>query len=119
MPWYSDAMMRIFLRHKLAMVMLLLAAFVVIPVADKVLCAFEGEDTYSYVETQSDDSRDNGFDFNFSHSDCSHGHCHHTYAHVPPPSTASAAFLPLAHLRPDNDAVASHTSDGLIRPPKA
>jgi len=119
MSWYFDAMMRIFFRHRLAMVMLLLAAFVVIPVADEVLCAFEDGDTYSYVETHSDDSRDSGFDFDFSHADCSHGHCHHTYGHVPPNSTASPASLSLAHQWPDNDAFASHTSDGLMRPPKA
>lgn len=112
-------MMRIFFRHKLAMVMLLLAAFVVIPVADEVLCAFEGGDTYSYVETHSDDNRDNGFDFDFNHADCSHGHCHHTHAHIPPNYALKIISLHLAHQRPDNDAVASHTSDGLIRPPKA
>lgn len=109
--------MRILFRHRLAVMALLLATFVVIPIADAVLCASEGGDTYSYVETHSDDSRDEGSDFD--HGACSHGHCHHTHAHVPPHSAAHAASLPLALQRPDSDAIASHTPDGLRRPPKA
>ena len=94
---------------------LLLATFVVIPMADAFLCASEGGDTYSYVETHSYDSKDK--DSDFGHGACSH--CHHTYDHVPPRSAAEAASLPLAHQRPDSDAIASHTPDGLMRPPKA
>jgi len=98
---------------------LLLATLIVIPMADAVLCASEGGDTYSHVETHSDsdDSKDKGS--GFGHSACSHGHCHHTHAHVPPNSAAETASLPLAHQRPDSDAIASHTPDGLMRPPKA
>ncbi|RAJ98296.1 hypothetical protein B0I24_10547 [Aliidiomarina maris] len=96
---------------------LLLATFVVIPMADAVLCASEGGDTYSYVETHSDDSKDK--DSDFGHGACSHGHSHHTYDHVPPRSAVEVASLPLAHQWPDSDAIASHTPDGLMRPPKA
>lgn len=109
--------MRILFRHRLAVMALLLAAFVVIPMADAVLCASEGGDTYSYVETHSGDSKDK--DSDFGHGACSHGHSHHTYAHASPPSAVEVASLPLAHQRPDSDAIASHTPNGLRRPPKA
>lgn len=109
--------MRILFRHRLAVMALLLATFVVIPIADSFLCASEVGDAYSYVETHSDDTRDNGSDS--GHGACSHGHCHHTHALPPPNSALKTTSLHSARHWPDSDAIASHTPDGLKRPPKA
>ena len=109
--------MRILFRHRLAVMALLLAAFVVIPMADAVLCASEGGDTYSYVETHSGDSKDK--DSDFGHDACSHGHCHHTHAHVSTNSAPKTASLHMTHAWPESDALASHTPNGLRRPTKA
>ena len=102
-------------------VALFLATFIVIPMADAFLCASEGGDTHSYVQIHSDgdDSRGNGSGSDYDPDACSHGHCHHTHAHVSPNSALKTTSLHLAHQRPDSDAIASHTPDGLRRPPKA
>jgi hypothetical protein len=119
---YRIAMVRILLGHRLAVMALLLATFVVIPMADAVLCASESVDTHSYVDLHDDDgdSRSNkGSGADYEHDACSHCHCHHTHAHVSPNFAPKTASLQLAHAWPDSDAIASHTPDGLRRPPKA
>jgi hypothetical protein len=110
-------MMRILFRHRLAVMALLLAVFVVIPMADAVLCASEGGDAYSYVETHADDGKAHGADA--GHGGCSHGHFHHPYAPVPPHSAVEAIALAVTPQRPDSAVIASHTPEGLKRPPKA
>lgn len=100
---------------------LLLATFVVIPMADTFLCASEIVDAHSSAEllVDADDSGSKGSGSDNDHGACSHGHCHHAQAHVSPNTAPAAVSLQLAHKWPANDAIASHTPDGLIRPPKA
>jgi hypothetical protein len=111
--------MRTLLRQRFAVIALLLAAFAVIPVADAFLCASEGGDTYSHVESHSDDGSGSESAADSDHGACSHGHCHHAYAHVASHAAPETALPPPLLQRPNSVTVASHTPDGLKRPPKA
>lgn len=104
------------------MMALLLATFVVVPIADAALCAFEAADTHAYHEIDdthldgdTDDSQAQGS--GYGHGPCSHGYCHHTSLSPEPMTTASPCLV--HHWPPDIDAISSHMPDGLKRPPRA
>lgn len=98
---------------------LLLATFVVIPIAEMTLCAFESADAHSYLGAGDTGSGDDSSGYDDGPETCSHGHCHHTHAYVPAGSTTPVTSAYLAHRWADHDAGASRAPDGLKRPPKA
>lgn len=104
---------------------LLLATFVVIPVADLSLCATESADAHSVMagsydkNDKKESEQNNGSSSDNGHDACSHGHCHHIFAHISPSATPKVQFLNLMHPWPASDALASRIPDGLMRPPKA
>lgn len=100
---------------------LLLATFIVVPMAGVFLCASESGDRHSYVEIYSadDDSRDKSSGSDYSHGVCGSGHCHHVHDQVASTSASEVTSLHVAHQWPASDAITPHTPNGLIRPPKA
>lgn len=103
--------------HRLATLALLIAVFVVIPVADAALCALEGEATHLSLAVDEDGHEDDNL-FDLSQGHCEHGHCHHTTSHVSTDILASGTWRH-AHHWPEYDTAVSYTPDGLKRPPKA
>lgn len=98
------------------MLALLFATFIVIPVADEILCAAEGSEGYSYIENV---DIGEGSGFSLGHDTCSHGHCHHLHAHAAPHSMTETAFLIPVHQPSNSSIFSSHTPERLKRPPRA
>lgn len=110
--------MRWIARHlRSTLLMLLMAAFVVVPVADVLACAVEPHDTVAaHVESAADDADSDG-----KHTGaCSHNHCHHSNLSLPA-GTFAAFGTPLpARWMPAGDSAAyTVAQDELKRPPRA
>ena len=112
--------MRWIARHlRSTLLMLLMAAFVVVPVADVLACAVEPHDTVAaHVESAADDAEGDSDD---THTGaCSHNHCHHSNLSLPA-GTVAAFGTPLpARWMPAGDSAAyAVAQDELKRPPRA
>lgn len=106
------------LARLIAALTLLVAAFVVAPVADAAACAPEIPSAHQAADhPPSGGDHTSGGD----HGICSHGHCHHSGTERP--TLAEVATLspisPVVHGLARGDVVVSHPSDGLKRPPRA
>lgn len=106
------------LARLIAAVTLLIAAFLVAPVADAAICAPETPAAQAIADH--DLSPGHRSDGGAEHGACSHGHCHHAQG-----ERASGADLAIApvhararHDPPRDDAAASRAPDGLKRPPR-
>ncbi|WP_079224301.1 MULTISPECIES: hypothetical protein [Stenotrophomonas] len=112
--------MRWIARHlRSTLLMLLMAAFVVVPVADVLACAVEPHDTVAaHAEAAADDADG---DSDGTHTGaCSHNHCHHSNLSLPA-GTVAAFGTPLpARWMPAGDSAAyAVAQDELKRPPRA
>ncbi|WP_313143097.1 hypothetical protein [Stenotrophomonas sp.] len=112
--------MRWIARHlRSTLLMLLMAAFVVVPVADVLACAVEPHDTVAaHVEAAADDA-DSDSDGKHTGA-CSHNHCHHSNLSLPT-GTFAVFGTPLpARWMPAGDSAAyAVAQDELKRPPRA
>ncbi|MCI2260440.1 MULTISPECIES: hypothetical protein [Xanthomonas] len=112
-------MRRLFRPLRTSLLMLLLAAFVVVPVADALACALEPESadavhTPAAAHADGDDS-----DGKLAGS-CSHNHCHHSNLSLP--ASALAVFgapRPARWMQATDASPAGVVQDGLKRPPRA
>ncbi|WP_295520430.1 hypothetical protein [uncultured Stenotrophomonas sp.] len=111
--------MRWIARHlRSTLLMLLMAAFVVVPVADVLACAVEPHDTVAaHVEAAAEDA-DGDSDGKHTGA-CSHNHCHHSNLSLPA-GTVAAFGTPLpARWMPAGDSAAyAVAQDELKRPPR-
>ncbi|MEE9877440.1 hypothetical protein [uncultured Stenotrophomonas sp.] len=102
----------------LYLMMLLMAAFVVVPISDTLACALESHATVSAAQDVASDP-DGKAGHEVPAAGCSHGHCHHSNASLPleavspPPQVVSAAWDAFT----DINAYAV-VLDGLTRPPQ-
>lgn len=113
-------MPKIHFAHKLAMLMLLLVAFVVMPVADAAMCGTEEMAAHASDIAADNHAKDDSRD-DQSSGHCIHGHCHHnTSSNIPADPIAATDSLWHSLKRASTyEAFASYTPDGLIRPPQA
>ena len=111
MTWSSATWVRLMLAATL-----LVAAFVVAPVADAATCSPEPPAAHAAVDHDPAQGDHGG-----SKELCAHGHCHHTAS----ARTDAANDLALelharpVHTFPSTDSRASFAPEGLIRPPRA
>ncbi|MDV3514392.1 hypothetical protein [Stenotrophomonas sp. C1657] len=114
--------MRRIARHlRSTLLMLLMAAFVVVPVADVLACAVEPHDsTVVHVQSGAEDG-DSDSDNDGKHTTaCSHNHCHHSNLSLP--ASAFAAFgtpQPARWMKAGDAATYAVAQDELARPPRA
>lgn len=107
------------------LLMLLMAAFVVVPVADALACSVEPHTSTLHVETTADaaDTDADGDTDSGKHASggaCSHNHCHHSTLSLPAQHFAAFAAPLMARWMPVGDAVTyAVTLDELTRPPRA
>lgn len=111
-------MYRVSYLRKFTTLALLIAVFVIVPIADAVICGVEVESSRSlHSFDHSPSEQTNLPDFLQDH--CEHGHCHHT------PSNLSARIPEADHSRrqipkwPEYRLATSFEPDELMRPPKA
>ena len=101
--------------------MLLVAAMVIVPVADAFSCSFEPE-TMHATSLSSDHAADEAPtspDGPTTHDICSHNHCHHTTADVPSSLLVGTVALRRNGLLPANDDQhRANRPDQLLRPPR-
>ncbi len=112
--------MRRLARHlRSTLLMLLMAAFVVVPVADVLACAVEPHDTAPvHVDSGASDA-DGGSDSRHTGA-CCHNHCHHSNLSLPAsPLAAIGAPLPARWIPAGNSANYTVAQDELKRPPRA
>jgi len=96
---------------------LLIAAFVVAPVADAATCVPEIPSSHQTADhpPSGGDHSGKGAD----HGICSHGHCHHAGSEGrASPEVSSVPVTCVAHDLQRGDVVVSHRADGLKRPPR-
>ena len=101
------------------LLMLLMAAFVVVPVADVLACAVEPHDTVAaHVEAAPDDADG---DRDGTHTGaCSHNHCHHSNLSLPAGTLATFGTpLPARWMADGDSATYAVAQDELKRPPRA
>ncbi|WP_254459609.1 hypothetical protein [Xanthomonas sacchari] len=112
-------MRRFFRPLRTALLMLLLAAFVVVPVADALACALEPESADA-VHTPAAAHAD-GDDSDGKHAgSCSHNHCHHSNLSLPASTLAVlGAPRPARWMQAGDAAPDGLAQDGLKRPPRA
>lgn len=100
------------------LLMLLMAAFVVVPISDALACSAEPHSAASAPRDDAGDL-DGKSDHEVPGAGCSHGHCHHANASLPlEAATPPQLTLPAvwnAHAGANGDAV---VLDGLTRPPQ-
>lgn len=112
-------MYRVSCLHRLTALALLIAVFVVIPVADAALCGEEVQSSHLSLSVDEDHNSDETSLPDFLQDHCEHGHCHHTTACVAISIAGADLRWRQAHIWPDYDAAVSFTPEGLKRPPKA
>lgn len=109
-------MRRITRQLRTYLMMLLMAAFVVVPVADALVCAVEPHASSAHVESLADDA---GGDSDSKHTGaCTHNHCHHSTLSLP--ANDFAAFgtpLPARWMNAGDAATYAVAQDELTRPP--
>lgn len=113
--------MRRIARHlRSTLLMLLMAAFVVVPVADVLACAVEPHDTrVTHVESSADDA-DGDSDAGKHTGACSHNHCHHSNLSLPAGTLAAFGTpLPARWMNAGDIATYAVAQDELARPPRA
>ncbi|MFA7681030.1 MAG: hypothetical protein WCY07_12890 [Pigmentiphaga sp.] len=118
-------MIRAFPPHKLMILALLLAVFMIVPLIESGLCAAEYQVSHASALMEDsagavqDEGQDASQQLNGSNGHCEHGHCHH----LSPPLTSVSPPLDLigasAHRPAVPNALFSRIPDTLIRPPKA
>ncbi|HIE5651235.1 TPA: hypothetical protein ACXNQV_003112 [Stenotrophomonas maltophilia] len=111
--------MRRIARHlRSYLLMLLMAAFVVVPVADALACAVEPHASVARVESAADDTAG---DSDSKHTGaCTHNHCHHSTSSLP--ANTFAAFdapLPARWMTAGDATAYAVAQDELTRPPRA
>lgn len=107
-------------RHfRSTLLMLLMAAFVVVPVADVLACAVEPHEITSvHVESGASDA-DGDSDSKHTGA-CSHNHCHHSNLSLPTGTLAAfGAPLPARWMSAGDAATYAVAQDELTRPPRA
>ena len=112
-------MRRITRQLRTYLMMLLMAAFVVVPVADVLACAVEPHDTVAaHVEAAADDADG---DSDGTHTGaCSHNHCHHSNLSLPAGTVAAFGTpLPARWMADGDSATYAVAQDELKRPPRA
>ncbi|OBU69203.1 hypothetical protein A9K58_05610 [Stenotrophomonas maltophilia] len=112
--------MRRIARHlRSTLLMLLMAAFVVVPVADVLACAVERHETSTvHVESNANDA-DGDSDSKHAGA-CSHNHCHHSNLSLPASTLAAfGAPLPARWMNAGDAATYAVAQDELTRPPRA
>ncbi len=112
-------MRRFFRPLRTSLLMLLLAAFVVVPVADALACALEPESADAVHAPAA--ARADGEDSDGKHAGaCSHNHCHHSNLSLP--ASALAVFgapRPARWMQAVDASPAGVVQDGLKHPPRA
>lgn len=113
--------MRWIARHlRSTLLMLLMAAFVVVPVADVLACAVEPHSVAAHVDVTAGES-DSDNDGDGKHvGACSHNHCHHSNLSLP--ASTLAAFgtpLPARWMQGGDLATYAVAQEELARPPRA
>lgn len=103
----------------IAAVTLLVAAFVVAPMADAATCAPEAP--AAHLQADHDPSTGDHTGKGADHGVCAHGHCHHvTGERASTPEIGLAGYeARTLHGRLRDDVAPSHAPDGLKRPPRA
>lgn len=112
-------MRRITRQLRTYLMLLLMAAFVVVPLADVLACAVEPHDTTAvHVESNTNDAEG---DSDSKHAGaCSHNHCHHSNLSLPASSLAAfGAPLPARWMNAGDAATYAVAQDELTRPPRA
>lgn len=112
-------MRRLFRPLRTSLLMLLLAAFVAVPVADALACALEPESADAVHAPAA--AHADGEDSDGKHAGaCSHNHCHHSNLSLP--ASALAVFgapRPARWMQAVDASPAGVVQDGLKRPPRA
>lgn len=112
-------MRRLFRPLRTSLLMLLLAAFLVVPVADALACALEPESADAVHAPAA--AHADGVDSDGKHAGaCSHNHCHHSNLSLP--ASALAVFgapRPARWMQAVDASPAGVVQDGLKRPPRA
>lgn len=113
--------MRWIARHlRSTLLMLLMAAFVVVPVADVLACAVEPHSsTVMHVDSGAEDA-DGDSDNDGTHTGaCSHNHCHHSNLSLPAGSiTVFGTPQPARWMNAGDVATYTVAQDELARPPR-
>ncbi|WP_295950617.1 hypothetical protein [uncultured Xanthomonas sp.] len=116
-------MRRLFRPLRTSLLMLLLAAFVVVPVADALACALEPESAGAVHAPAAAPAaaHADGKDSDGKHAGaCSHNHCHHSNLSLPASALAVFGAPRSARWMQAVDAsLAGVVQDGLKRPPRA
>ncbi len=101
-----------------ALLALFMAVFVLVPAADAAACASDMEPAHVASTLDRPVQPDDGPAGD--HALCAHGHCHHGGVVLPQPTPAEAATLRLGGptLTPTAAPAASHSPNGLMRPPR-
>lgn len=96
---------------------LVIAVFVVVPVADAAACVPEAPSSHQTVNHDPADGDHSGPE----HGVCSHGHCHQTASERPSFSDfdGSPMIARPRHDWPRDDFVGAFATDGPMRPPRA
>lgn len=104
--------------RRLLLVQLVLAVFLVAPMAEAASCTAELSPAHA---TLVDDNGQGSKSMEKDHAICSHGHCHHTSV----TRTTGQISEPVSFGKPPfdtgwhDDLLASVTPEGLMRPPRA
>ena len=100
------------------LMMLLMAAFVVVPVADALACSVEPHGSVAHLDIATDEAAG---DSDGKHTGaCAHNHCHHSTLSLPA-NTFAAFGVPLPARWTDTGDAAAYAvaPDELKRPPRA
>jgi hypothetical protein len=101
----------------LAMIVLAVTAFVVVPTADAAICAPEAAAAHAPADHEADSGDHDGR--GGEHGVCAHGHCHHLAVARPDGAATSTWVVGAAELGLAlDDMRASFAPEGLIRPPR-
>lgn len=104
--------------HRLAALALLIAVFVVIPVADAALCGTEVQDSSLSFSIETDRHDETSLP-DILQDHCEQGHCHHPTAYVVPSIPEADLERCPVHRWPDYNAAVSFMPDRLKHPPRA
>lgn len=102
------------------LLMLLMAAFVVVPVADALACTVEPHATTVHMESAPDDADGDSGGKHAGADACGHNHCHHSNLSLPTGMlTAFGTPLPARWMNAGDVATYAVAQDELARPPRA
>ncbi len=112
-------MRRIFRHLHSTLLMLLMAAFVMVPVADVLACGLEPHDTTTAHVANDANDADGSSDSKHAGA-CSHNHCHHSNLSLPASALVAVGVpLPARWMPAGDSATYAVAQDELKRPPRA